>query len=97
MAVSASCLPGYILLHGYVTGDQATLLDVWVALVVMQSCRSLTFTFRHFRDSRGPLAVVGASDSGAAAVAKDGAEIGDGRTGGSSSSGLLTDGNGEEG
>lgn len=98
MAVSASCLPLYILLHGYVTGDQATLLDVWVGLVIMQSCRSLTFTFRHFRDRRGPLAVVRAKGSDTAAVAKAGAGIGDGSTdgSGSGSSGLLRDGSGEE-
>lgn len=103
MAVSASCLPGYILLHGYLTGDKASLLDVWVALVIMQSCRSLTFTFRHFRDRRGPLAVARIQDLDAAAdaVAKAGprgAGTGDGGTTTTSSSGLLTDdGNGEEG
>lgn len=99
MAVSASCLPGYILLHGYLTGDQASLLDVWVALVIMQSCRSLTFTFRHFRDPRGPLAVARVQESNAAdAVAKAGAGAGPGdssSTGSSSSSGLLADGNEE--
>lgn len=100
MAVSASLLPGYILLHGFLTGDKATLLDVWVALVIMQSCRSLTFTFRHFRDRRGPLAAANVTDSEAAgAAAKAAAEMGDGGTGGtsSSSSGLLKDGNGEDG
>lgn len=107
MAVSASSLPVYILLHGYVTGDQATLLDVWVGLVIMQSCRSLTFTFRHFRDRRGPLAVAGAvvgvakdgSDT-AAVAAEAGAGTGEVSTGSSSnsnSSGLLRDGSGEEG
>eukprot|EP00903_Cladosiphon_okamuranus_P014710 g13631.t1 len=102
MAVSASLLPGYIFLHGFLTGDKATLLDVWVALVIMQSCRSLTFTFRHFRDRRGPLTVAKATDSEAAsAAAKATAEMWDDGTGGggggSSSSGLLKDGNGEEG
>ncbi|CAM9520942.1 unnamed protein product [Scytosiphon promiscuus] len=56
MAVSASLLPGYVWLHGYLGGGETTLLDVWVGLVMMQCCRSLTFTFRHFLDPKGPLA-----------------------------------------
>lgn len=43
------------------------MLDVWMGLVVMQTCRSVTFTFRHFFDRRGPL-YLGSTAAAAAAV-----------------------------
>lgn len=77
MVASATSLPLYIWLRGYLGGGETTLLDVWMGLVVMQTCRSLTFTFRHFFDSRGPLYL--GSTTAAAAVCspkEDAAAIG---------------------
>ncbi|CAN0094862.1 unnamed protein product [Ectocarpus sp. 6 AP-2014] len=76
MVVSATTLPLYIWLRGYLGGGETTLLDVWMALVVMQSCRSLTFTFRHFFDRRGPLYLGSTAAAAVSPKGEDAAAVG---------------------
>lgn len=56
MAMSASIGAGYIISCGYL-GNGITLLDVWIGLVLMQGSRAVTFSYRHWLDPRGPLAL----------------------------------------
>ena len=42
---------------------ETSLLDVWIGLGLMQGSRAITFSFRHWFDRRGPLALGRARDS----------------------------------
>lgn len=66
MLLSASLAMGYIFSRmNWGSGDGAyNLFDVWIGLVILTCSRALTFTFRHFLDPTGPLAVKAPSVGG---------------------------------
>ena len=56
MAMSVTIGSGYVIACSYFK-VQISLLDVWIGLVLMQGSRAITFSFRHWFDRRGPLAL----------------------------------------
>lgn len=66
MLLSSSLAMGYIFfrIHWGSEGGAYTLIDVWIGLVILTCSRALTFTFRHFLDPSGPLAVKASSGGG---------------------------------
>lgn len=63
MLLSSSIGTAYILfcMSSGPGSDTYTLFNVWIGILILVCSRALTFTFRHFLDPRGPLAVVKAS------------------------------------
>ncbi|CAM9944522.1 unnamed protein product [Choristocarpus tenellus] len=53
MAVSATIAGAYIISQGT---EGVKLEDIWVGLVLLQSCRAFTFSARFWLDPGGPLA-----------------------------------------
>lgn len=56
MAFSAGLSAAYILSSSFFGGRGIDLVDVWTGLAVLQGSRAVTFSFRHWFDTRGPLA-----------------------------------------
>ena len=56
MAMSVTIGTGYVISCSYFKAH-ISLLDVWIGLVLMQGSRAITFSFRHWFDRRGPLAL----------------------------------------